>query len=327
MSAEIITNYPTTSTEDTENLIDLDFDVNAQDSVRMYLNSIAKTPLLKAVEEVELAKDIEAGLYAENLLKDENKELGEDRDDLEIIAKLGRAAYSQMVSANLRLVVSLAKKYQISGVPLLDLIQEGNLALMHAAKRFDYKRGVKFSTAASLWVRKAMITATYQQSSRPSLSVKDAEKANIINKKSAQLLEELGREPTTNEIADTTGLSLDLVEDLSRATRNHISLDMTVGNYEQPFHSYIKDESGANVSDQAMTQALRDQLDTLLWHLDERDEIILRRSMGYGLEKSTAYEIAQEVDLTISGVEWRKKKVIKQLQNDQKVGHLRHYLR
>lgn len=327
MSAEVIKNNSTVLNEELEDTIDVDFEVNVHDSVRMYLNNIGQTPLLKAAEEVELAKDIEAGLYAEKLLENDNEEFAYDRKDLETIAKLGRIAYDRMVSANLRLVVSMARKHQASGVPLLDLVQEGNIALMHAVKKFDYKRGFKFSTAATIWIRKAIITAKYRQSSRMSLGVLDAERANIINKRSARLLEELGREPSCDEIADSTGMSVDIVRELQLMTKDYISLDMELGDNSAPFHTYLKDETIGEISDMAVGQALRDALDTLLWHLDEEDELILRSITGYGGVKMSNVEIAKEVGTTVSGVESRKKKIIRHLQKDRRVGHLRHFLR
>lgn len=305
MRVEVIDDYSNVSTENDVDSIDCDSELSVNDSEIMYLHSVSKVRLLKAHEEVELAKDIEAGLYAQKLLEQDNEEYADERENLEQLAKIGRTAYDLMVSANLRLVVSMARKYLASKVPLVDLVQEGNIALIHAIKKFDYKRGYKLSTSATPWIRKAIITSTYQQSSRLPLGVLGAEKANKILKQQAILHEELQHEPTIDEIATTTNIPADVVKEILVAIRYPIELDRTglEGTdapsiaehiYEQHnlyYHDYYpSEETGVDEEENAVANRL-------LENLQERDRKIMQDLYGlHGDGKTKALdEVAKEL--------------------------------
>lgn len=323
MSAEIIDNYSNILTDEVEDIIDLDSETNSLDSVRMYLNSIGKIPLLKAADEQELAKDIEAGLYAEELLAGDSGEYSDERENLEILAKLGRVAYDRMVSANLRLVVSMARKYQASGVPLLDLVQEGNMALMYAVKKFDYKRGYKLSTAVSSWIRKSIITSTYQQSARIPVSVKEAEKLNVIRKNQARLLEELEREPTDDELASATNIPADVVRELLIANSFPVSVDQPIGDDTNggTIAEYIYEKSGLSAynpydeRDVQVNEEARLHVDSLLQGLQERDERIIRDLFGLNGDGKTKTrdELARELEIDSCYLKQKCDKIVARL--------------
>ena len=215
------------------NTIRIDGDLDAQspaaDLVRVYLNGIGKTALLNAADEVELAKRIEAGLYAKHLLET-RKRLGENRKrDLAAVVRDGEAARSHLLEANLRLVVSLAKRYTGRGMPLLDLIQEGNLGLIRAMEKFDYAKGFKFSTYATWWIRQAITRGMADQSRTIRLPVHVAQRQTKVRKVESELSTKLGREPTDEEIAAEANLDVEEVAELRELTRGLTSLDQPVG--------------------------------------------------------------------------------------------------
>lgn len=331
MSAEIIDHHTQTRPENIEYVAGLDFDGVTYDPVRPYLYRISKTPLLKAEEEVELAKDIEVGLYAEQLLTDNDNEYGEDKKDLELLVKLGRAAYERMVSANLRLVVSMAKKYQASGVPLLDLIQEGNLALMHAVKKFDYTRGCKLSTAATPWIRKAIITSTYQQSARIPMGVKEAEKLNVIRKQCALLFQELERFPTNQEIAAVTNIQEDVIEELVSASRLPRSIDVPAIPEAQDSPSiaeflfeqnnlYLYDTydlgDDSHIAGQSEdSEQVRSKVNQILQTLQERDRLMIEGLFGINTDgiTRTREELAKAFEIDPFYLKQKCDKIIQKL--------------
>src|SRR6266404_5935168 len=192
---------------------DLDAQSPAADLVRVYLNGIGKTALLNAADEVELAKRIEAGLYAEHLLGT-RKRLGENRKrDLATVVRDGQAARRHLLEANLRLVVSLAKRYTGRGMPLLDLIQEGNLGLIRAAEKFDHTKGFKFSTYATWWIRQAISRGLADKSRTIRVPVHMVESINKLKKTGAKLSQELGRKPTEQELADALELPVSKIQE------------------------------------------------------------------------------------------------------------------
>src|SRR5436190_23004948 len=193
---------------------DLDAQSPAADLVRVYLNGIGKTALLNAADEVELAKRIEAGLYAEHLLAT-RKRLGENRKrELALVVRDGQAARRHLLEANLRLVVSLAKRYTGRGMPLLDLIQESNLGLIRAMEKFDYAKGFKFSTYATWWIRQAITRGMADQSRTIRLPVHLVEQVNKLARIKRELHQTLGREATNEELAEESGLPMEKVADL-----------------------------------------------------------------------------------------------------------------
>src|SRR5580693_7817761 len=203
---------------------DLDAQSPAADLVRVYLNGIGKTALLNAAGEVELAKRIEVGLYAEHLLET-RKRLGENRKrDLEAVVRDGEAARRHLLEANLRLVVSVAKRYTGRGMPLLDLIQEGNLGLIRAVEKFDYTRGFKFSTYATWWIRQAITRAMADQARTIRIPVHMVEVINKLMRVQRQMLQDLGREPTPDELAIELDMTPEKVVEVQKYGREPISL-------------------------------------------------------------------------------------------------------
>jgi len=227
------------------------------DLVRVYLNGIGKTALLSAEEEVELSKRIEAGVYAEHLLQTGAKMTRAKKRDVKILAKEGKAARAHLLEANLRLVVSLAKRYTNRGMPLLDLIQEGNLGLIRAMEKFDYTKGFKFSTYATWWIRQAITRGMADQSRTIRLPVHLVEQVNKISRIKRELYQQLGREATNEELAEESGIPEAKIEMLLRQSRDPVSLDMPVGTDEEaPLGDFIED-SEATDAEEAVVASLR----------------------------------------------------------------------
>src|SRR4051812_31893669 len=200
-----------------------------RDLVGVYLHEISRTPLLDAAKEVELSKAIEAGLYAEFLLDDGKFPRGVSREELERIVTEGRRAKALFIRANLRLVVSIARRYVRSGMPMLDLIQEGNTGLVRAVEKFDYERGYKFSTYATWWVRQAISRAIAQQERTVRLPVHLVEDVNRMRNVTRQLVRELGADPEPEQIATALGVTVERVNELTRWAQDTVSLDTPVG--------------------------------------------------------------------------------------------------
>src|SRR6195952_5695678 len=212
---------------------DLDAQSPAADLVRVYLNGIGKTALLNAADEVELAKRIEAGLYAQHLLAT-RKRLGDNRKrELAQVVRDGQAARSHLLEANLRLVVSLAKRYTGRGMPLLDLIQEGNLGLIRAVEKYDYTKGFKFSTYATWWIRQAITRGMADQGRTIRLPVHLVEQVNKLARIKRDMHQQRGREATHQELAEESGIPVEKVADLLDHSRDPVSLDMPVGSEEE----------------------------------------------------------------------------------------------
>ena len=260
---------------------DLDAQSPAADLVRVYLNGIGKTALLNAEDEVELAKRIEAGLYAAHLLETK-KRLGDNRKrDLAAIVRDGEAARRHLLEANLRLVVSLAKRYTGRGMPLLDLIQEGNLGLIRAMEKFDYAKGFKFSTYATWWVRQAISRGIAQQGRIVRLPVHVAEQVNQVSAVRRNLERQLGREPELIEIADELGLEESRVVDLLRYAREHVSLDAPVeADGDTALGDLIARETAPGPDEMVLDAEERGRLEEMLSDLDERSQDVVRRRYG-----------------------------------------------
>ena len=263
--------------------------IDGKDSVGLYLDGIAKTPLLTAEEEVMLAREIEAGLYAEAILDGTltTKERGGRKatkattEELEAIAEQGRAAMKRFVTANLRLVVSVARKYGRSQMPLLDLVQEGNTGLIRAVEKFDYTKGFKFSTYATWWVRQSISRGIAQQSRIVRLPVHVAEQINQVSATRRNLERKLGREPEVIEIADELGLEEERIVELLRLARDHVSLDAPV---EEDGDTALGDLLARDTTpgpDEVVLDAEdRARLDHMLDSLDERSADVVRRRYG-----------------------------------------------
>ena len=256
--------------------------IEGKDSVGLYLDSIAKTPLLTAIEEVELARVIEAGVYAQEILAGECETLtGATEEELEKIVAEGELAMQRFVRANLRLVVSVARKYGRSQMPMLDLIQEGNTGLIRAVEKFDYAKGFKFSTYATWWVRQAISRGIAQQGRIVRLPVHVAEQVNQISATRRNLERTLGREPEVEEVAAELGLQPDKVLDLIRYSRDHVSLDAPVEeNGDTSLGDLIAREPTPGPDEIVLNQQDRERLERMLENLDERSADVVRRRYG-----------------------------------------------
>jgi RNA polymerase primary sigma factor len=262
--------------------------IEGRDSVGLYLDEIARTPLLDAETEVELSKTIEAGMLAEKLL-DEGR-VGRRKggapkrateEELQWLVDEGRRAQQTFVTANLRLVVSIARKYGRSQMPLLDLVQEGNTGLIRAVEKFDYAKGFKFSTYATWWVRQAITRGIAQQARVVRLPVHVVEELNQVSAARRSLERQLGREPEPEEVAGELGMDLDRVIDLLRWGRDHVSLDSPVDqDGDTSLGDLVARETTPGPDAQFLVSESRNRLDDLVDLLDERAADIIRSRYG-----------------------------------------------
>jgi RNA polymerase nonessential primary-like sigma factor len=270
-----------------ETRIDLDEQVTqTADLVRVYLNEIGKVPLLDAAMEVELSKRIEAGMYAEHLLNGDTP-IDDDRAyELRLIVLDGQRAKDHLLQANLRLVVSLAKRYTGHGLPFLDLIQEGNLGLIRAVEKFDYTKGFKFSTYATWWIRQAITRAMADQGRTIRLPVHLVEQVNKLQRTRRLLHQQLGRDATEEELAAELDLEPSKVSELLQHSRDLVSLDQTVGDDDDAQLGDFIEDTDARVAEDAVEFGfMRDQIDQVLGTLEARERAVLR--MRYGLDDGT----------------------------------------
>lgn len=262
--------------------------IDGKDAVGLYLDGIAKTPLLTAAEEVELARLIEAGRYARSILDgglsaddDAERHLSASTEQLERIAEEGEAAMQRFITANLRLVVSVARKYGRAQMPLLDLVQEGNTGLIRAVEKFDYTKGFKFSTYATWWVRQSISRGIAQQGRIVRLPVHVAEQVNQVAAARRTLERRLGREPELAEIAEELEVPAEQIIDLLRLSRDHVSLDAPV---EEDGDTALGDllalETAPGPDEMVIDAVDRTRLEGLLSSLDERSADVVRRRYG-----------------------------------------------
>jgi len=306
---------------------DLDTQSPAADLVRVYLNGIGKTALLTAEDEVELAKRIEAGLYAQHLL-DTRKRLGEKRKNaLAAIAEDGRAARSHLLEANLRLVVSLAKRYTGRGMPLLDLIQEGNLGLIRAMEKFDYTKGFKFSTYATWWIRQAITRGMADQSRTIRLPVHLVEQVNKLARIKREMHQTLGREATDEELAEESGIPVEKINDLLEHSRDPVSLDMPVGaDEEAPLGDFIEDSEAMSAENTVIAELLHTDIRHVLATLDEREKQVIQ--LRFGLDDGqprTLDQIGKLFGLSRERVRQIEREVMIKLRNGDRAERLRSY--
>lgn len=256
--------------------------IDGKDAVGQYLDEIAKTPLLSAVEEVELAREIEAGLFAEKVLEGEVETTSDaTEDELRAIAEQGERAMRRFVKSNLRLVVSVARKYGRAQMPLLDLIQEGNTGLIRAVEKFDYAKGFKFSTYATWWVRQAISRGIAQQGRIVRLPVHVAEQVNQVSAVRRTLERELGRDPELGEIAAELGLEESRVVDLVRYSREHVSLDAPVDtDGDTSLGDLIARDVSPGPDEVVLDVADRARIEEMMDDLDERSRDVVRRRYG-----------------------------------------------
>ncbi|GAB3000015.1 RNA polymerase sigma factor [Mycobacterium bourgelatii] len=302
------------------------------DSVRAYLKQIGKVALLNAEEEVELAKRIEAGLYATQLMS-EMAERGEklpaaQRRDMMWICRDGDRAKNHLLEANLRLVVSLAKRYTGRGMAFLDLIQEGNLGLIRAVEKFDYTKGYKFSTYATWWIRQAITRAMADQARTIRIPVHMVEVINKLGRIQRELLQDLGREPTPEELAKEMDITPEKVLEIQQYAREPISLDQTIGDEgDSQLGDFIEDSEAVVAVDAVSFTLLQDQLQSVLDTLSEREAGVVR--LRFGLtdgQPRTLDEIGQVYGVTRERIRQIESKTMSKLRHPSRSQVLRDYL-
>ncbi len=262
---------------------DLDAQGPSADLVRVYLNGIGKTALLTAEQEVDLAKRIEAGVFAGHMLESGKRISPQRRIDLKMIVRDGARARNHLLVANLRLVVSLAKRYTGRGMPLLDLIQEGNLGLIRAVEKFDYTKGFKFSTYATWWIRQAISRGMADQGRTIRLPVHLVEQVNKLSRLKRELHQQLGRDATMAELASESGIPEEKIADLLDHARDPVSLDMPVGSDEEaPLGDFIEDSESTSAEAAVVAGFMHDDINRVLRTLDEREQTVVR--LRYGLD-------------------------------------------
>jgi RNA polymerase primary sigma factor len=302
------------------------------DSVRAYLKQIGKVALLNAEEEVELAKRIEAGLYATQLmteLTDRGEKLpAAQRRDMAWICRDGDRAKNHLLEANLRLVVSLAKRYTGRGMAFLDLIQEGNLGLIRAVEKFDYTKGYKFSTYATWWIRQAITRAMADQARTIRIPVHMVEVINKLGRIQRELLQDLGREPTPEELAKEMDITPEKVLEIQQYAREPISLDQTIGDEgDSQLGDFIEDSEAVVAVDAVSFTLLQDQLQSVLETLSEREAGVVR--LRFGLtdgQPRTLDEIGQVYGVTRERIRQIESKTMSKLRHPSRSQVLRDYL-
>jgi RNA polymerase primary sigma factor len=299
------------------------------DPVKDYLKQIGKVPLLNAEQEVELAKRIEAGLFAEEKLADGGRGLGSDaRIDMEWIAEDGTRAKNHLLEANLRLVVSLAKRYTGRGMLFLDLIQEGNLGLIRAVEKFDYTKGYKFSTYATWWIRQAITRAMADQARTIRIPVHMVEVINKLARVQRQMLQDLGREPTPDELAVELDMTPEKVVEVQKYGREPISLHTPLGeDGDSEFGDLIEDSEAIQPGEAVSFTLLQEQLHSVLDTLSEREAGVV--SMRFGLtdgQPKTLDEIGKVYGVTRERIRQIESKTMSKLRHPSRSQVLRDYL-
>ncbi|NXY95138.1 RNA polymerase sigma factor [Streptomyces sp. BR123] len=298
------------------------------DPVKDYLKQIGKVPLLNAEQEVELAKRIEAGLFAEDKLAGSDKLAPKLKRELEIIAEDGRRAKNHLLEANLRLVVSLAKRYTGRGMLFLDLIQEGNLGLIRAVEKFDYTKGYKFSTYATWWIRQAITRAMADQARTIRIPVHMVEVINKLARVQRQMLQDLGREPTPEELAKELDMTPEKVIEVQKYGREPISLHTPLGeDGDSEFGDLIEDSEAVVPADAVSFTLLQEQLHSVLDTLSEREAGVV--SMRFGLtdgQPKTLDEIGKVYGVTRERIRQIESKTMSKLRHPSRSQVLRDYL-
>ena len=306
---------------------DLDAQSPAADLVRVYLNGIGKIALLTAEGEVELAKRIEAGLYAQHLLGTQKRLSDSRKRDLAAVVRDGQAARRHLLEANLRLVVSLAKRHSGRGMPLLDLIQEGNVGLIRAMEKFDYAKGFKFSTYATWWIRQAITRGMADQNRTIRLPVHLVEQVNKLSRIKRDLHQILGRDATDEELAEESGIAVDKIADLLGHSRDPVSLDMPVGvEGEAPLGDFIEDSQAMSAENAVIAELMHTDIRHVLATLGEREQQVIR--LRFGLDDGqphTLDQIGKLFSLSRERVRQIEREVLIKLRHGERAEKLRSY--
>ena len=304
--------------------------INIDDPVRMYLKEIGKVPLLTAEEEIDLAMKMEAGINADKALEEdtENQLSEEEKKQLTITSREGENAKKRLAEANLRLVVSIAKRYVGRGMLFLDLIQEGNLGLIKAVEKFDYRKGYKFSTYATWWIRQAITRAIADQARTIRITVHMVETIKKLIRVSRQLLQELGREPLPEEIAKEMEMPVERVREILKISQEPVSLETPIGE-EQDSHlgDFIQDDNVPVPADAAAFTLLKEQLVEVLGTLTEREQKVLR--LRFGLDDGrarTLEEVGKEFNVTRERIRQIEAKALRKLRHPSRSRKLKDYL-
>lgn len=313
--------------------------VSIEDPVRMYLKEIGKVPLLSAEEEIDLAQKMEAGAVAkekvailesrkENASKEELAEITEEIKNLQKDLTAGDDAKKRLAEANLRLVVSIAKRYVGRGMLFLDLIQEGNLGLIKAVEKFDYRKGYKFSTYATWWIRQAITRAIADQARTIRIPVHMVETINKLIRVSRQLLQELGREPSPEEIAAEMNMPVERVREILKISQEPVSLETPIGEEEDShLGDFIQDDNVPVPADAAAFTLLKEQLEEVLGTLTEREQKVL--TLRFGLEDGrarTLEEVGKEFNVTRERIRQIEAKALRKLRHPSRSRKLKDYL-
>ncbi len=306
--------------------------ISIEDPVRMYLKEIGKVPLLTADQEINLAKEMEAGLEAEKELA-ESKESGTKLskaklDEIEMAIYKGNEAKKRLAEANLRLVVSIAKRYVGRGMLFLDLIQEGNLGLIKAVEKFDFRKGFKFSTYATWWIRQAITRAIADQARTIRIPVHMVETINKLIRVSRQLLQELGREPIPEEVAKEMNMPVERVREILKISQEPVSLETPIGEEEDShLGDFIQDDNVPVPADAAAFTLLKEQLVEVLGTLTEREQKVLR--LRFGLDDGrarTLEEVGKEFNVTRERIRQIEAKALRKLRHPSRSRKLKDYL-
>ena len=313
--------------------------VSVEDPVRMYLKEIGKVPLLSADEEIELAQKMEDGVVAaekisilkgrmDNATDEEKADLKDEIKKLQKEVDFGADAKKRLAEANLRLVVSIAKRYVGRGMLFLDLIQEGNLGLIKAVEKFDYKKGYKFSTYATWWIRQAITRAIADQARTIRIPVHMVETINKLIRVSRQLLQELGREPSPEEIAAEMNMPVERVREILKISQEPVSLETPIGEEEDShLGDFIKDDNVPVPADAAAFTLLKEQLEEVLGTLTEREQKVL--TLRFGLEDGrarTLEEVGKEFNVTRERIRQIEAKALRKLRHPSRSRKLKDYL-
>ena len=312
--------------------------VSIEDPVRMYLKEIGKVPLLSAEEEIELAKNMEAGAVAkekiailksreENATEEELAEIKEEIKNLQKDLDAGDEAKKRLAEANLRLVVSIAKRYVGRGMLFLDLIQEGNLGLIKAVEKFDYRKGYKFSTYATWWIRQAITRAIADQARTIRVPVHMVEVINKATRCNRKLVQELGREPTLEEIAAELNLPIEKIIEANRTAADTLSLDMPVGDEEDTtIGSFVEDDNTPSPADATSNTLLAEALTEILGTLTEREADVLRMRFGmYDGRTHTLEEVGQIFGVTRERIRQIENKAIRKLRHPSRAKKIKDF--
>ncbi|MBV8387255.1 MAG: sigma-70 family RNA polymerase sigma factor, partial [Acidimicrobiia bacterium] len=294
------------------------------DSLQLFLKDIGKVRLLTAADEVTLAKAIEAGLEAEAELERISSPTPAQRRRLDADAATGRQAKQRFIQSNLRLVVSIAKRYQSSGLPLLDLVQEGNLGLIRAVEKFEYRKGFKFSTYATWWIRQAISRAIADKSRTIRVPVHMVETVAQVTRAATRLSRTLGREPTIEEIANESGLSPEKIAEAQRVAPDPVSLFEHVGDDNAELVDFLEDRNAETPFEAAATVMQQHELWTVLSSLSDREQRVLELRFGLvGERPRTLEEVGQEFQVTRERIRQIEAKALSKLRHPSTPAGLR----